>query len=217
MARAVEIEMELGGFRIERFKVRIRADREDIPRISSEIGRGLLNIMQPPANLIDQPEPKQITSAVLPSASGNSSSHTSGGGGRGRSRHGRSAGNGTSAAPPIEWTHDPSKWGTPKQMWTEHNKILWLLNVIARETGQSEVGGPSIADTFNNKFKQFGPLSKASIPRNMARLKTNEPALVMDNTSNSPITWYLTEEGNKAAERLVVEARTPTESTSANG
>jgi hypothetical protein len=202
----VEIVMELGGFKIDSFKVHIKADREDIPRINGEIGKQFMHILQPPANLIDEPERKQILSTVVPPTDVANAKSS------GRSKGGRRLkGTATAAAPAVSvvWTHDAAKWGMPKQSWPETNKALWLLYVMTKETGKSEVSGPSIADTFNDKFRQFGPLKKPNLPRTMGRLKTNSPAYVMDNTGAFPIAWYLTNEGTKAAERLVIEAKSP--------
>ncbi len=86
-------------------------------------------------------------------------------------------------------------------------KILWIMYVIGKATGQTELGGPTIAESFNKSFKQFGPLKKNSMPRDLGTLKTRSPAQVMDNTTASPITWYLTEAGKLEAEKLVAEAR----------
>lgn len=95
----------------------------------------------------------------------------------------------------------------PRQSWTAGQKILWTLYVIDKEVDQKEVSGPVIAETFNSAFRQFGPLKKQNMPRDLGILKKKTPAQVMDNTTMSPITWYLTEEGIKEAEKLFVDAR----------
>jgi hypothetical protein len=93
----------------------------------------------------------------------------------------------------------------PRQLWTAPQKILWTLYVAAKEKGQTELSGPVIAETFNVQFKQFGPLSKQSMPRDLGNLKKRSQ--VMDNATHAPITWYLTDEGSKEAEKLVAEGK----------
>ena len=198
-----EVEMELQGF-----KLRVKGERsEDIPRISGEIGKQLAGMLQPPAHLLQEPIRKHVDAIIQPSGD----DHNAGGTGRakGGRRRKASSNNGSSPVPLITWQHDPAKWGTPKQGWTEGNKTLWLLYVMKSEIGLTEVGGPTVADIFNSKFKHFGPLRKSNIPRAFGRLKTNDPALVMDDTTKTPIAWYLTDAGLKEAERLVQEAKTP--------
>jgi hypothetical protein len=97
----------------------------------------------------------------------------------------------------------------PKQAWSGWQKILWVLYVIGKETGQTEVSGPAIAETFNTLFKQFGLLAKQSMPRDLGGMKKKRtPALVLDNPTQTPITWFVTEEGTREAEKLVADAKT---------
>ncbi|HEY1921282.1 MAG TPA: hypothetical protein VGG44_00840 [Tepidisphaeraceae bacterium] len=193
-----EIEFELDGFKIGRLKVRIKADKEDAPRISGEIGK-LMNFMQPPANLIDEPVRKQIPSTIVPS-------NIVSNGGRGRSnRRSKSANNGAAATSAVDWQHDPSKWGMPKQEWKAGNKVLWVLYVVKNELGITELTASVIAEVFSTKFRQFGALRKTSMPSILGSLKTS--ALIMDDTTKDPNTWYLSDQGIKSAEQLVQDAK----------
>ena len=124
-----------------------------------------------------------------------------------RSKGGRRRSGQSIAPQPVTWQHDPGKWGTPRQSWTAPQKILWTMYVALQEVNARELGGPTIADTFNTSFRQFGPLHKNSMPRDLGSLKKKTPAQVMDNPTSSPITWYLTDEGIKEAEKLVIEAK----------
>jgi hypothetical protein len=199
----VELEMELGEFTIKGFKIRLRGDREDLPRISTEIGKHFAGMVQPPANLLDAPVHKQVESrAVVPDQKDE-------GNGRGKNNR-RSKGARAQSAEPvvIEWQHDPGKWGNPKQKWKAGHKLVWMLYVIKNATGQIELAASSMADTFNTKFKQFGTVKKTSMPSIMGSLKTHEPALVIEDTTKSPIVWLLSEQGLKLGEELVQEART---------
>jgi len=206
-----ELEVEIQGF-----KLRVKGERnEDISRITGEIGQHLAGILQPPANLLDAPVRRQVDATVQPSQDGQDGDLAARGKG---TRRRKGSANSNSAAPvaPISWQHDPAKWGTPKQTWTGGNKILWLLYVIKNEASQTAVSASGIVGAFNAKFREFGPLVKSSMPRTLGNLKTNQPALVMSDNTKPPITWYLTDEGGKAAERLVTEARSATGAQQAN-
>jgi len=192
----IEVEMELQGF-----KLRIKADRNDLPQISGEIGKQLAGMLQPPAAMLDEPVSRQVDSTVVPPENGNNGNR------RGKASRRAKTTNGTPTTPKVEWQHDPTKWGMPKQAWKAGGKVLWLLYVVKNETSHSELSAPTIADTFSAKFKQFVALKKTSMPSILGSLKTNEPALMMDDTTKTPNTWYLSEEGIKAAERFVQEAK----------
>ncbi|MEZ6124637.1 MAG: hypothetical protein R3C49_15875 [Planctomycetaceae bacterium] len=197
MAR-IEVEMELTGFRLK-----VKAEREDdVARITQQLGRQLAGMTQPLAGIVDSPRAIETQTvqesgeaALLQKSAAKST----------RKRNRKTGENGGSQ--PITWQHDAAAWGTPKQAWTAAQKILWIMYVIGKATGQSEIGGPTIAESFNKSFKQFGTLKKNNMPRDLGALKTKSPAQVLDNTAASPITWYLTEAGTLEAEKLVAEAR----------
>lgn len=193
-----EIEMELTGF-----KMKVRAERpEDVPHITGQISKQLAGFVQPPGAMIEEPGVKAVESTVREPADGQGENKR-----KGRRVRGKAAGNGDGAPAVPTWQHDPAKWGMPKQTWSGSQKILWILYVIGKETGRTEVSGPAIAETFNTLFKRFGPLSKQSMPRDLGSLNKRSPSLVMDNPTHAPITWYLTDEGNKEAEKMVVDAK----------
>lgn len=197
-----EIEMEIQGF-----KLRVKAEREDdIPRITGQISKQLAGMLQPPAEIFNG-SPQIVPALTVPPVTENGQESDKGKGRAKGNRRRNSVGSEGSPSQTINWQHDAAKWGTPRQAWTAGQKILWLLYVIDKEKGQKEVGGPAIAETFNAAFKQFGPLKKPSMPRDLGNLKIRSPAQVMDNTTKSPITWYLTEEGIKEAEKLVLDAK----------
>jgi len=194
----IEVEMELTGFRLK-----VKAEREDdVARITQQLGKQLAGMTQPLAGIIDSPRVIEAHTVQengetgLPLKSATKST---------RKRSRKAGENG--ASQPITWQHDAAAWGTPKQAWTALQKILWVMYVIGKATGQTEVGGPTIAETFNKSFKQFGVLKKKSMPQHLGSLKVKSPAQVLDNTTASPITWYLTETGIQEAEKLVAEAR----------
>lgn len=201
-----EVEFEITGLRLK-----VKAERdEDVSKITQQIGKQLSGLTQPYPGIVENPRVIEAhaqpaskgydETSVLPKSVGRS----------GRKRTRKTSENGGSQ--PIHWQHDAAAWGTPKQAWTAIQKILWIMYAIGKATGQEEIGGPTIAESFNKSFKQFGILNKKSMTRDLGVLKTKVPAQVMDNTAASPITWFLTEAGTQEAERLVIEAR----GTSAN-
>jgi hypothetical protein len=199
----IEIDMELGKF--EGFKVRIRADREDLPGINKALSKQLMGALMPATEFFEDPARKQISSAVVPTANeGNG-----GGGGRGKNgRRSKPSSNGN-VVQPIQWQHDSTKWGMPSPKWKAGQKMMWLSYVIKNEGGDAEQSAAVLAETFSAKFKQFGAPKRTSMPSILAALKTSQPALMLDDTGKDPITWFLTPDGDRAAEALVVEARTP--------
>jgi hypothetical protein len=195
-----EIEMDITGF-----KLKIKADRaEDLPNISENLSQQMSGLLTGPSDVIEQRAPKPVDARVTTSSNGDEEEKTKKKGIRRKSN----SSSDTAVSAPLAWTHDAAKWGTPKQgTWTATQKILWILYVISKEKDMTEVAGPVIAATFNEKFKQFGPLHRQNMPRDLGSLKTKSPSQVMDNPAKSPATWYLTESGIKEAEKLVIDAK----------
>jgi hypothetical protein len=189
-----EIEMELTGF-----KLKVKGEREDIRVIRESLQEQVTGLIAPAANIVRgnlselplEPIKPEVISKPKRAA---------------RTRR-AGAGNGEVASPALDWSHDPGKWGTPRQAWKAWQKILWLLLVAAEERGVREMSASCIVDTFNKHFRQAGLLHKSSMTRDMASLKQRLPALVGDHADKSPITWFPTEEGIKEGQRLVAEAK----------
>ncbi|MHB1158447.1 MAG: hypothetical protein ACYC26_16610 [Phycisphaerales bacterium] len=200
-----EVEMEIQGF-----KLRVRGERnEDISLITGQLSKQFAGMLHGPAAIVDsESAPKQVEATVHSTDNGQEGTKNKSTRSRGSARR-RGASSGESTQPAaISWQHDPSKWGMPAQAWTVSQKILWTLYVVTKETPHTEISGPIIVDIFNTQFRQYGPLGKSGMPRALGDLKMKSPALVMDNTTNTPITWYLTDAGIKEVEKLVQEAKT---------
>lgn len=200
-----EVELELTGLRLK-----IKGQRgEDVPHIAQQLGQQVAGLLEPAAAIVEP------GSAPLFAAKPTSEATEIPDNVKKKKRKTRSSGqrrngqNGTTpSSPSPDWQHNAANWGTPRQTWTAQQKILWVLYVMGKEVDQTEFGGPTIADVFNGKFKQFGPLKKNNMSRDLGALKTKTPhAYVMDNTSVSPFSWYLTEEGTREAERLIADAK----------
>lgn len=196
-----EVEMELQGFRLK-----VKAEREDdVSRITQQIGRQLSGFTQPFAGIVDSSRIIETQAVTKTEGNGEAAVPRKSAAKTTRKRARKVDEN--SMAQAITWQHDASVWGTPKQKWTAAQKILWTTYVIEKKTGRSEVSGPEIADAFNRTFKEFGPLNKQNMPRDLGSLKTRSPAQVMSNAGGASIMWYLTEAGKLEAEKLVAEAR----------
>ena len=192
-----EIELEITGF-----KLKVKGERADIPVITNNLREQFAGLIQPAADITQGQSPQNlIESTVQPTENV--------GKGKGVKRPRKTSPNGTgdAATTIVTWSHDPGKWGTPRQAWTAWQKILWLLYVVDQEKSIKELSGPAIADTFNTHFRQAGLLKKNSMPRDLGGLKQRSPSLTSDRADNSPITWFLTEEGIKEAIKLVNEAK----------
>jgi len=81
-----------------------------------------------------------------------------------------------------------------------------MLIVIKQSAGTSEIGGSSLAATFNQQFKQAGKLRPSLVTRELGKAKVQSPALVGEDAGN----WYLTDEGERYAQQLIQGDRSPT-------
>ncbi len=107
----------------------------------------------------------------------------------------------------VDWRHDPSKWGTPKQDWVTADKSIWLLFVVANELQIKELTANQIAVTFNKHFRQAGQLQSFNVNRDLGKLKGKAPATVAEDTTKTPPAWFLTDAGEKRAHELLAKAR----------
>jgi hypothetical protein len=107
----------------------------------------------------------------------------------------------------VDWKHDPSKYGSPKQGWSTADKSLWLLYVVSQEAGVRELSGQRIVATFNKHFRQAGTIQIRYVSRDLGGLKVKKtPAPVAEDTTKTPSAWFLIDEGVKMAQSLVADA-----------
>jgi hypothetical protein len=188
------------SFELQSLKVNIEGEREDIPVIMGNLGQQIAGVLQPTANIIDGDAPAKAVQNLAESV--NSQIEP-----KARARRRPSRGAPATASPDdagvLNWKHDPQKWGTPQQDWSTLQKCLWTLYVIQNELSQSEVAGPTLARTFNQHFKQAGKIHPPNVTRDLGKAKTGKDALVGENTTVSPSTWFLTDSGNQKAQELV--------------
>lgn len=191
-----EVELEITGF-----KFRVKGERDDVPALVDNLRQQVTGLLpqlgkiaddRVAAKFVESSTEPEIVNLVKPRRTVAAKSR-------------RSGLVSQSAKSTVAWSHDPDKWGNPRQQWTTPKKLLWLLYVATSETGVSELSGPAIADAFNTKFRETGLLQKRNMPRDLGGLKLK--TLVGSDNDRSPIAWFLTEEGRKEAVKLVTEAK----------
>jgi len=203
--RRFRIRMRVQGLELE-----IDGTRDDAPVIAQNLSRQFAGLLEPAAHIVEgdveidghrqaslvvtEPIPKTRASrpprrAVAPRPNGD-------------------------GAAEVTWKHDPAKWGSPQQAWSAADKVLWLLYVSGQEIQVKDMSSSPLASTFNRMFREAGMIRAGNLPRDLGRLKTQAPALVGEDTTKTPSTWFLTNEGTKRAEELVKQARGQTPGSS---
>jgi hypothetical protein len=196
------IKLKLQGLEME-----VEGTRDDLPAIRRSLGQQFEGILNPSTEIA---EGRPLT---LEAARTNNASVEEEGSRRKRktrtSQNRTSSSDGTAEEIPIDWKHDPAKYGSPLQSWVSAQKAIWLLYVAAQEASVHEVSGSRIAVTFNKHFRQAGPVSTGHVNRDLGRLKAardGQPPLVSEDTTKTPPLWFLIEAGSKEAQKLVLEA-----------
>jgi hypothetical protein len=202
MART-EFEFELTGL-----KIRYKGDRTGLPKViekfRSNFG-GLIGSSEALDLDVDANDPQRrlIFDAPAVAAKGEEEAET-----KGRKPAKRNKSNGSPAnQAAIDWTHDPGKWGNPRQEWGPTEKGIWLLYVVANETNAKNLAPGALAATFNKHFSESGPIRASNISRDFKRAKRQTPPAVHNDTTVDPPTWFLTQAGKQLAESLVAQAR----------
>jgi hypothetical protein len=184
-------------FKIEKLELEIEGERETLPAITHGLKQQMTGFLQAPATVIGIEELPRVPSTVI----------SDGNGGREvtpkRKRRNRSSETEDSASAPIDFRHDSTKWGNPKQEWTTVQKAMWLLFVLSKQTEHKELGYTCIAETFNKHFRQAKAIQKGNVGRDLGKAKL--ASLVGEDTTKTPSAWYLTSEGEKTVQKLIGE------------
>jgi hypothetical protein len=181
----------MGKFKLKMsLNLEIEGSREDIPVITNAIGKQIGGMLEP-TNQIIEGETIVDTPKQLPSGTNKS---------RKRRLSGGAAKRETASTPAF--THDPIKWGTPKQDWTVADKAIWVLRVM-RDSTSEELTPGSIATIFNDNFKEAGRINASNVSRDLRKQRVN----VSENKSNDPVTFHLTQKGIDYADQLVAKAK----------
>jgi hypothetical protein len=91
--------------------------------------------------------------------------------------------------------------------WTSLQKSLWLLYVVENILSKSELTVTQISETFNKHFRQAKTIRPSNVSRDLGQKKIGNKALVGENTTVTPSSWYLTEEGKKFVQNLLTESK----------
>jgi hypothetical protein len=99
------------------------------------------------------------------------------------------------------------QWGFPDQKFSTQEKSVYLLFVSEAQGGPKELTAGTIATWFNQHFKSAGSIRPSNVSKYLREGLGAKPALVGEDATKSPSEWYLTTEGRRAAEQLVIKAR----------
>ena len=186
------IRLKLQGLDLE-----VDGERQDIPAITNAVQQQLTNLVIPGEVIVDGH--KQLGGGSEAGATQDDDKRR-----RASRRERRPAGDSAPAAA-IEFRHDSATYGNPVQAWSVTEKCIWLLYVLKKAAGASEVSGPALAATFNQYFKPSGKLHPPNVTRELAKLKVQNPAPIGEDKGN----YYLTGEGDKQAESLIKAVLNP--------
>ena len=198
--------MKLKGLELE-----VDGTREDAPVIAQNLSRQFAGLLEPAAHIVEGDVEVEGDGRTGTVATAEPILRTRASGRVRRTVTPRSSGDG---AGDVTWKHDPAKWGSPQQAWSASDKALWLLYVSGQEAQVNDMSSSTIASTFNRMFRQAGMIRAGNLPRDLGRLKTQAPALVGEDATKTPTTWFLTIEGTKKAEELIKQARGQTPGSS---
>jgi len=204
MANKFKAELEVTGF-----KLKIEGSREDIPLMTQALGQQMSTFIPPVTNVVEGKivDNHQDLPQLLPETKPANTRKK-----RSTRKYFHSPTNSSkkNQVTAIDWRHDPMKWGNPQQTWSATDKSIWLLYVVAKETGIKELQANQIAATFNKHFQESKKINTGQINRDLRNAKTKKPVLVSEDLTNGTSVWYLTIEGEKRAKELIDEALKPT-------
>lgn len=199
MASKFKVKLKLTGFELE-----IEGSREDVPLMAQAVGQQMSGLLLPASGIVEGEivEDRNLPQATLEAQPKPRKKQVS------RRRSPNSTPNGEHSVVTTDWRHDPLKWGNHQQDWTTADKSIWLLYVVSKEANVSELPGSEVSATFNKHFRQSGQIRTGQINRDLGQAKglKGKPALVSEDPTKNPSAWYITHEGEKRAQELVVKA-----------
>lgn len=200
-----KIKMKLQGLELE-----IEGSREDAPLITQNLGQQLAGLLRPTGAILEGELPVEHgrVQQVLTSSDAMTVAVPRKITRRRKQIATANTENLSSDEVAVDWKHDPTKYGTPKQSWSTTEKSIWTLYVVAEEANEKELSGPRIAQTFNKHFRQAGTILGHNVNRDLGRHKVKKKGHppVSEDTTKSPPRWFLTEEGKRMAQELVADA-----------
>ena len=206
MASKFKIKLKLQGLELE-----VEGTRDEIPMIAQSLSSQLTGMLSPMAALASMPDPKAALGPKTPTDETSAEDVTPPKKKGTTSRRATPKSNSSSTSSPepsaVDWSHDPEKWGYPKQDWTAAEKALWLLYVVENEKQLTELSATQISNSFNKHFKQAKTIKSFTVTRDLGRKKTGKDSPVGENTTNNPSLWYLTTSGKALAAKMIEDLR----------
>lgn len=194
------IKLKIQGFELE-----VDGTRDELPVLREALSQQFAGLLQPATEIaggeavsdIRRIEPSAAPTVVLTKGKRRARTSAPASGG---------AVSGKEAA--ADWRHDTAKYPSPTQAWTTAQKAIWILYVASKEANVPEMSAKRIELTFNKHFRQAGVVRANNVLRDLGKLKAasnGEPALVSQDTTKDPSTWYLTDAGIRSAQRLIAQ------------
>jgi hypothetical protein len=190
-------------FRIKELEFDLEADKDDAPQIANSVARQLGNLLDP----VDAGTSSR--KFVLPARSTDLAAEPIHDVAPAKARKARAArnGSGASTSPPAAFAHDVEKFGFPEQAFSTLEKSLYVLYVAEAQGAPRELSAVTVTNWFNQIFKSAGAVRGSNVSKYLRGALTAKPAPVGEDVTKSPSVWYLTTEGRKTAEQLVIRAR----------
>lgn len=188
--------------KVQALELEIDGERDDIPVITSAVQQQFAGLLQPTEAMANGHKLAEPNGQVIDLEAVK-------GKGKAKRRSGAKTSSDAASAQPLEFRHDPAKFGNPLQTWNITDKSVWFLYVLKTLKVADEVTGPQLAATFNHQFKAAGAIHPPLVTRELSRAKVKVPALVGEDKKQDPSLWYLTDEGTKYAQQLIQSVLSP--------
>lgn len=194
-----KFKLKITGFELE-----VEGSKEDVAAITSSVTNQIKGLTNPQilgdnvdASETEDVESTDVTPSALPSPKRKSNRKKS---------NSSSSSSSTSKIEPIDLKKDPTKYSSPLQTWTMQQKALWILYVAKNGSSINELSLAQIISTFNAHFKHSKPITRANVYRDLGKVTAGKSALVQQNSTANPATWYLTTAGEKFVQDLIKDS-----------
>lgn len=193
----------MGKFRVrlkvQGLEVEIDGERPDLPAITGAVSQQLSGLILPAAVLTGAETPTETI--IEGEVEGGKSKPKPA-----RKPRSGSRSFGESSGQPIEFRHEPAKYGNPLQSWNYTQKAVWLLAVLKGILDTKEASTSQLAATFNDQFKQAGVVRPPNLARYLGEAKVQNPSPIGEHNG----VWFLTQEGERMAKELIQSVLNPT-------
>jgi hypothetical protein len=195
-----EIEFEITGL-----KLKVKGDRSEVPGMTQAIGQQIAGLFQPMNEIVDGEAKVIEEKSSIPIQTPNADEHKPKK--KRRSPKLKENGNGSQSTQAtnyaLDWRHDPQKYNSPVQSWSLVQKVIWLMYVLQKEMGSADYSSKQLVETFNKHFKEAKTIGMSQLNRDLGKVKQGSDALVGQDNSEQPSTWFLTQNGKMMAEKLI--------------